>query len=368
VTATDRAVVFDVDEGRAATIAALLTQAGQRAGRHPAGGPVVCSRPPSAIEALRGDRPALAVVVEADASALAFDGLARFARGRGIPTLGVIDPGDDPEALAGRVREFDDWVAIGSVGRELPARAAGLIDGPGRRSAVPAAPAIDARFLAVVIHDLRTPLNVFVLTIQSMAHSGPQKTAEFDEDLTFLQENARQIEKMLAQLGDYCRLIEGGPEVSGVDFDPRRFLADFLEDRRSGPAGEGDPVRLEVADGCPPEVSLDPSWVKLALQHAVANAVAAGGRSPIRVRADGRPGRLVVEVIVDGPPPPTVEALDLRPGQFERLTGVPAERRGLDLAIAARVSELFGGSARLEIEPGRRSTIVLDWPARIAAG
>ncbi len=70
-------------------------------------------------------------------------------------------------------------------------------------------------------------------------------------------------------------------------------------------------------------------------------------------------------MIVDKPPPTTVSSMDIRPDKFERLAGSAAERRGLDLAIAARVSELFGGSARLEVEPGRRSTIVLDWPQRI---
>ena len=44
-----------------------------------------------------------------------------------------------------------------------------------------------------------------------------------------------------------------------------------------------------------------------------------------------------------------------------------AERRGLDLAIAARVTELFGGTARLEVEPGQRSALILEWPERLGA-
>ena len=39
----------------------------------------------------------------------------------------------------------------------------------------------------------------------------------------------------------------------------------------------------------------------------------------------------------------------------------------MDLAIAARVSELFGGTARLEAVQGQGTAIILDWPARIAA-
>jgi len=46
--------------------------------------------------------------------------------------------------------------------------------------------------------------------------------------------------------------------------------------------------------------------------------------------------------------------------------GIEPDRLGLDLAIVARVTELFGGTARLEVEDGRGSTIVLDWPTQIA--
>jgi hypothetical protein len=37
----------------------------------------------------------------------------------------------------------------------------------------------------------------------------------------------------------------------------------------------------------------------------------------------------------------------------------------MDLAIAARVSEDFGGTARLALAPGGGTTVVLDWPARL---
>jgi hypothetical protein len=55
----------------------------------------------------------------------------------------------------------------------------------------------------------------------------------------------------------------------------------------------------------------------------------------------------------------------LRPDAFERICGVAAERRGLDLAIAARVSELFGGTARLDAVEHRDTTVILDWPTRL---
>jgi hypothetical protein len=55
----------------------------------------------------------------------------------------------------------------------------------------------------------------------------------------------------------------------------------------------------------------------------------------------------------------------LRGDSFERLLAIAAERRAVDLAIVARISELFGGSARLQREPGSSSSIILDWPVRL---
>jgi signal transduction histidine kinase len=125
-------------------------------------------------------------------------------------------------------------------------------------------------------------------------------------------------------------------------------------------------VRLELSESCPLEVALDPIRAGMALRHALSNTLAAAGDSSVRLRASGKPGCLVLEMILDKPPAETVCSINLRADSFERLVGMAAERRGLDLAIAARVTELFGGTARLEVEPGRRSTLVMEWPERIS--
>ena len=357
MTVPDRVMIFDVDADRSATLAGTLAALGLVAGQ--------CNRPSEAVEALGRERPSLAVVVEVDGQAGSFPGLVKAARARGVATVGVIDPVGGPIALVDRARAFDGWVSRDQVAEELPARVAGLLGRPGGTSDLPA---LDARFLALVVHDLRTPLNVIGLTIRAISQTSPDLGAEFEEDLTFLQENARQIEKMLSQLADYCRLLEAGSQVSAVEFEPRRFLSDFVEDSLGRPGAEATPVRLDFAENSPAEVALDPNRVRLALQHSLANAMIAAGETPVRLRSSGREGRWLIEMVVDKPPPATVSSMDLRPEKFERLAGSAAERRGLDLAIAARVSELFGGSARLEVEPGRKSTVVLDWPQRLPAG
>lgn len=230
-------------------------------------------------------------------------------------------------------------------------------------------PLVDPRFLSMIVHDLRTPLNVMGLTVRVITQTNPNRSAELDEDLTILLDHVRQSEKMLAQLSEYCRLIEGGANLDLVEFDPRRFLADLVDDYQVKATPTTPPIRLEIAEAGPTVVALDPARARLAIAQAVANAAAtASADHPIRLGSSGQPGRWVVQVAVDRVPPPTVTPTELQPGAFERLSGSAAERRGLDLAIAAQISGLFGGSARLDVEPGRGTTIVLDWPDRIAPG
>lgn len=351
---SDRVIIFDVDEGRASSMASMLARWGLPATH--------CPDPSGATAALDREAPSALVLVELGDSEV-FPTAKAAARSRGIPVVAVVEPGDDPRSLASRVGDYDDWTPAATVDPDLATRLLGLA-GPGRLAEKP--PVIDPRFLALAVHDLRTPLNVIGLTIRAISQSAPVKNPEFDEDLTFLQDNARQIEKMLAQIGDFCRLVESTSPPSGLEFDLCRFLGDFLEDRAGRPGVEATPVQLELDGNCPREVSLDSNRTRMALQHALANAVAAAGTAPVRIRVGGGADRVRIEFVVDRPPPPTVTSISLRPDVFERLSGSAAERRGLDLAIAARISEIFGGSARLEIEPGQSSTIVLDWPARIA--
>jgi len=233
-------------------------------------------------------------------------------------------------------------------------------------------PPLDSQFLSMVIHDLLTPLNVIGLSLRMIDQVVSREDATVREDLDVIAENVAQMERMLRQLSHYAHLngSGNGRHLNPGLFDPRRLLGDLVEERAqarpsglSVPGQRRPPIHLEIREDSPAEVDLDPDRARLALQLALDNATtAASEKGSIRVSSGGRPGRWVIRLGVDVPPPVSVQAEELRPESFKRLLGAPAERRGLDLAIAARITELFGGSARLEVEEGRGTTIVLDWP------
>jgi signal transduction histidine kinase len=224
---------------------------------------------------------------------------------------------------------------------------------------------LSPRFLSMVIHDLRTPLNVICLTLRLIEKAAPKDNPDLNEDFDVVQENVTQLERMLALLTDYCRLIDNPEGLRGDSFDPRRLLVEVVGEFSSRLPAGAESIPCTVRPNCPQEVQLDPNRVRLALQHALNNAWAAAEGSPVRVELKGASERLVVEVIVDRPPPANVHPKTLGPNDYERLFGTMQERRGLDLAIAARISELFGGSVRLELREGQSTAIVFDWPVRL---
>jgi signal transduction histidine kinase len=218
------------------------------------------------------------------------------------------------------------------------------------------------RFLEILVHDLRSPLNVLKLTMHVVEEVAQEAHLDLATDLTIMRQNVLEMERMLSSLVQYAQLPESAGDLHPRPFDPSRLLRDVV-DVYAETQDQPD-IKLEV-ESPPPVVNLDPERARLAVQCALENAGAAANGHPLQVVLTGRPDRCIVEVAVNGPPKASVESVVLEADRFERLLGSAAERRGLDLATAARVSKLFGGTARLDVVSGERSVVVLEWPIEI---
>jgi signal transduction histidine kinase len=172
---------------------------------------------------------------------------------------------------------------------------------------------------------------------------------------------------MLKVLSDYNSVLVNEAPAGSLTFDPRRLVAEAVTDLTESPeAGYSARIHLEVSGTAPAAVELDPTRARLALGHALANAVEAAGDAEVRVTVEGPPGHWVTRIASEQPPPELVQGGPLSAERPLRLLGNAMERRGLELTIVAIVSQRFGGTATLEVEPGLRSTLVLDWPTRPA--
>ena len=358
-------MIYDTALGRSADLVAALEAKGYRVYR-----PVTVHE---ALQGLRQARPALLIWADGPTATAAgrngLNALRMTSHELGIPMLDVIEDGDDPDVLADWHDDAQDWVFRCRGAIELPWRVGRVLRRQGRLRGEPRSSAkvpLDARSLPLIVHDLRSPLNVIGLSIRMIEQSVPKGNPDLEEDLRYIEENFKQIERMLTQLSDYYRLYEEGV-VSEAEFSPRRLLDEMIENRVVKSGGREVPVQLEVEATCPAEAALDPARARQAIQYALANATASANGGGVRVKLRGGSDRWIIEVGIDHPPPPSVKPVELRPDLFERLCGIAAERRGMDLAIVARISELFGGAARLDVDENRGTTIILDWPTRLAA-
>jgi signal transduction histidine kinase len=352
-------LVVAADAIRSREVASLLEARGYRVDHEKSSA--------ATLALVRRQRPALAVWTAGQDRDGKFSDLRIELRNLGISILDVIEDGAVPQAEAGV--EAADFVFHANLGQELLLRVERLLSR--QRSAESGSRAAgllgDGNFLPLIVHDLRTPLNVVGLSLRMIEQALPKGNAELEEDLRFVEENFKQIERMLALLSDYCRLFESGVPCQATPFSPERLLNEVIEGRTQKPGQKPVPVELEIGQTCPPEVMLDPLRARQALQYVLINSMAASNGTGIRVALGGDADRWVTQFVIDRPPPPSVKSVSLDSQRFERLCGTAAERRGMDLAIAARISELFGGHARLEVLADQSTNVVLDWPARLPA-
>jgi signal transduction histidine kinase len=217
----------------------------------------------------------------------------------------------------------------------------------------------------VVIHDLRTPLNVISLALRMLDTAALARSPELAEDLAMIRSNSTELEKMLSLLVDASRLPTGGESLDCEPTDIRRLIEEAVAEMAH--KASMPPLELRFEGPSPLTVNLDPQKARMAFQKALMNASSASGGKPVEVLVGALDDAgAIVRISTSIPPRDTVVSHEIDPRDYQRILGTPGERRGIDLAVAASICQLFGGRARLEAEPGRGTTIVLEWPSRAA--
>jgi signal transduction histidine kinase len=231
-----------------------------------------------------------------------------------------------------------------------------------------ASPPIDPKLLGTIVHDLRNPLNVIQLSTRMIDQMRAMEGANLDEDLAILRQNTQQLELMLQLLGDYCRQYETQSLLNSMRFGTQRLVLDVIELQRELLLNgqHNRVIESEIRPNTPESLDLDLSRARLALGMVLRNALSASSTARARIIVEGDQDWVTFRVRIEEPPKGPAHSADLRADAFERLLPVAAERRALDLAIAARVSELFGGTARMEFEDANSSSIVLRWPVSLS--
>ncbi len=198
--------------------------------------------------------------------------------------------------------------------------------------------------LAALSHDLRTPLTLLRLRIESLAES---------EERTRMLASIDTLEAMVSATLGYARDTMSAEPWRPTDIGALvQSLVDDLEDA-------GMAVALTASE--PVVLTCQATSLRRAISNLVENAVTYGTRA--RVAVTGSPTEIRITIDDDGPGiPPEDMARVFEP--FFRLE--PSRNRasggtGLGLAIARAVAEAHGGRVSLVNRPegGLRATLVL---------
>jgi signal transduction histidine kinase len=208
----------------------------------------------------------------------------------------------------------------------------------GMLAALESAQRSERRFLADASHELRTPVTALLGNVEYVARHGADPEAMAD---------LRADAERLARLVDDLLVLER----QGQGVPAREIVA--LGDLARAAAEGHDEVAVEVRS--PAVVEGNPASLRRALDNLLANALV-HGRAPVRILVAGE-GDVVRLVVADAGP-------GLAPGEVEEAFGrfwrAPASRSrpgtGLGLAIVRAVAEAHGG--RVEVD-GATFTLVL---------
>ncbi len=219
-------------------------------------------------------------------------------------------------------------------------------------------------FLAMVSHDLRTPLAIIAMNAEMIArlavHDEP-RTADFKAWAADIVASSEQMRRMVGDLLDFAAMETGALKVSAVRGDVRRAVAETVASLapRSGAIG---PSLSENVPAEPLLARFDPHRIRQVLVNLVGNAMRFTAPSgSVTVRASSRGEEVLVCVQDTGV---GIPAGDL-PHVFERFWQVgKKDRRGLGLGlfICKGIVEAHGGRIWVSSEVGRGSAFRFTLP------
>jgi len=230
------------------------------------------------------------------------------------------------------------------------------------------------QFLAMMSHEVRTPLNAMLGFADLLAESKLD-----DEQRSFLdrvRNSGRSLLSIINDILDFSRIEADELHLESMNFDPRALMREVGDLFQKDAEKQGTTITLDIATNVPNTLTADSTRIRQVLSNLIANAVKFCPRGNINASArlqdphdlaDDVSSRareslgasevmLRFEVDDDGPGIPE----ELRPRLFRPFTQADSSntRRfggtGLGLAISRKVARVLGGD--LWFQPRNRGS------------
>jgi signal transduction histidine kinase/CheY-like chemotaxis protein len=209
--------------------------------------------------------------------------------------------------------------------------------------------------LAVVSHDLRTPLGTILLWAEMLARgAAPPLSSQA------IVRTAQRMNRLIGELLDAASIDAGRLSITPAPYPVAQLVQEAVELFRPLADEKAIALRHDVR-AAPPLVLCDRERVLQILSNLVGNAIehtARGGHVDVRAEPAGADVRFTVQD--DGPG----IASEQVPHLFERFWRAHSGRSGvgLGLYIAKNLVELHGGRIGVDTEPGRGSAFFFTLP------
>ena len=215
-------------------------------------------------------------------------------------------------------------------------------------------------------HELKNPLFPLQLTVENLMRARTQNPEQFDEvfhesSSTLLAEISN-LNAIIGRFSDFSKMPL--PKLEAVQINEIvRGVVKLHQAQLQAPGRAPIVCNLELDDRLP-AIAADPDLTHRALSNLVLNAMDAmpsGGTITLRTRRAA--DRVIVEVADSG--------TGLTPEECERIfTPYYTSKQhgtGLGLAIVQSVVSDHGGTIRVQSEPGRGTTFVIELPLNLSA-
>jgi signal transduction histidine kinase len=227
--------------------------------------------------------------------------------------------------------------------------------------------AVQAReeVLAIVSHDLRSPLNAVMLAA-SLLQTSDRIAPEDREELEIIDISAKRMQRLIEDLLDVTRL-EGGKRlpIERAPLDIQTLFAEAYELFKSQAATSS--ITLQFHPGDVPPVYADGHRVMQVLSNLIGNAMKFTPRGGmITFQAESQGSSVMIGVADNGPGIPKENLGDIfNPyWQAKRTARLGA---GLGLPIAKGIVESHGGRIWVQSEPGKGTKFFFTLPVAVDA-
>lgn len=251
-------------------------------------------------------------------------------------------------------------VAGRTLEKALQAEAAAKDEAERRRHEAEEAVAAKSAFVAMISHELRTPISAILAGAARLHSDLPDASAKTHAQL--IGDAGAMMRTLLNDLLDLSRLDAGRMAVEKVPFDLRQAMADTLRLWRPDAQKKGLRLRVEGAAHLPRWVAGDSLRLRQVLNNLLSNAIKFTERGAVTVRliAIEGPGEgLTFEAVVaDTGPGLTEEQLTRLFTPFDQLASSVVREHGgsgLGLVISRELARLMGGDLTVTSKPGKGS-------------